>query len=226
MSAASRLTIACDPQRRLLAFCTQDDRFVLEEIETGEVVRVFKTGAAQPAIAAFDPTGRWIACGTQTGAVLVYDLAAPIKEYAVYYAAPGTGAPVWRLLFSPDSTALAWVCTDQEIRLLDLAAKRLRATLPTYFGAFCVAFSRDGRYIVPEGPDHTLLVRNAGNGCVMQTPRGHGATVTCITAAPVGDRLASQQRRWFSAALGTGNWRVCGDIGGGRPVRRDEDCRR
>lgn len=191
VNAASRLAIACDPQRQLLAYCTQDDTLVLKDIQTGSAVRVLKTGAAQPAIAAFDPTGCWLACGTQTGAVLVYDLAAPADERAIYYETPETGAPVWRLLFSPDSSALAWICTDQEIRLLDLSAKQLRATLTTYFGAFCAAFSRDGRHLVTDGPNHTLLVRNASSGAVQQTLRGHSATVTCIEVAPAGDVIAS-----------------------------------
>jgi WD40 repeat protein/DNA-binding SARP family transcriptional activator len=191
VSAASRLAVACDSQRRLLAYCTQDDTLVLAEVETGAVVRISKTGATQPAIAAFDPTGRWLACGTQTGAVLVYDLAAPADADVIYCALPETGTPVWRLLFSPDSSVLAWVCTDQEIRLLDLPTRRLRVTLPTYFGAFCVAFSRGGHNVITDGPDHTLLVRAAGDGAVLQTLRGHTATVTCIATAPADECIVS-----------------------------------
>jgi len=191
VNAANRLAIACEPRRGLLAYCTLDDTLVLAEVETGAIVRILKTTAAQPAIAAFDPAGRWLACRTQSGAVLVYDLAVPADADAIYCALPETGVPVWRLLFSPDSTALAWVGTDQEIRLIDLPTQKLRATLPTYFGAFCVAFSREGRYIVTDGSDHTLLVRDASDGAVAQTLRGHSATVTCIATAPAGELVVS-----------------------------------
>lgn len=190
VSAINRLAIAVDAGHGLLAYGTQDNRIVLEEIVSGQVMRVLDTGAMMPTVVALDPSHRWLACGSGDGALLIYALAEDAVP-APCIQIEATGAPVWRLLFSPDSTVLAWITTEQEIQLLSLASGQVYTKLLTYFGAFCLDFSADGRSIITDGSDYTVLVRDAHTGALQQTLRDHSAAVTCIEISPRGECIAS-----------------------------------
>ena len=191
ISATNRHAIAFDPTHRLLAYGTLKHTVVLEDVVTTQPVFELNVGEAEPDLVAFDPSGRWLAVGSNNGAVLVYRLGGESLPTALVYAIPPTGAPVWRLLFSPDSAMLASIRTDQSLQLLDLTTGAVTATLATYFGAFCLAFSRDGAQMVTDGPDHSLLLRDTRTCAVDHVLSGHRAAVTCIEVSPRDNRIAS-----------------------------------
>ena len=191
VNAISRLALGYEPETDLFAYATQDHSIVVESAATGANRYTLRTDDATPAIVAFDPTGRWLACGTTEGAVLLYELAGDDGCANLRFAIPATGAPIWRVLFSPDSSTVAWIASDLTIRIFDLERGASSRLLPTYFGAFCLGFSSDGRQIVTDGPDHTVLVHDIESGALRHTLRGHGATITCIEVSRQGDFIAS-----------------------------------
>ncbi len=190
VNATNRLAIVYEPRRGLLAYATQEHTVAVEELATGRVEAFFATGEMSPSIVAFDRSGRWLACGTNEGAILLYDLADRATPGIPVHVVPASGAPVWRLLFSPDSATLGWIRTDQVIQLLDLHNKSVSCNLLTYFGAFCLGFSHDGAHVISDGPENTVQVRSTTTGELLRTLHGHAGGITCIAVSD-DDTIAS-----------------------------------
>ena len=74
--------------------------------------------------------------------------------------------------------------------MLDLHSKRVSVNLHTYFGAFCLGFSRDGAHVISDGPENTVQVRSTTTGELLRTLRGHAGGITCIAVSD-DDTIAS-----------------------------------
>jgi WD40 repeat protein/DNA-binding SARP family transcriptional activator len=177
------------PQSRF-AFGTYHNTVEIVDSNTGEALLTLDTGAASPSVVAFEPQCRLLACGTNSGDILVWDTANPGKPRFRLSATAAT-SPIWRILFSRGSSKLAWVNASSEISLLDLESGWVSEPMPSHYGAFCVAFSSDGERLITDGPDHTVLIRDAASGEVQHALRGHAAIVTSIEAHPANNMIAS-----------------------------------
>ncbi len=67
--------VACHPEHQIVAGGYADGMVVLAEIESGTVLPVAAPGRGPVSALAWDPTGRWLAFGTETGFAALVDFA-------------------------------------------------------------------------------------------------------------------------------------------------------
>jgi WD40 repeat protein len=196
-SAPIQFAMAFDPGGEWLAFGALDHSIKLLHVETGRVVGSIPMAGKIPSVVAFSPRGDLLACGTRDGAVWVWDWdgetigAGAVDIQAPRYQGQTRQGPIWRLLFSPDSRLLVHNSEERDMHIVDVASGRQRYMVPSYYGAFCLDFSRDGQWLITVDPDDTIVIREAATGQVRHALRGHGAGVTSLTVNPEGDRIAS-----------------------------------
>lgn len=190
-SATIQSAAAFHPIHPHLAYGTFDHMLNVIQIQSGEILHEFSVAPTTVTVVAFDPSGRWLACGTRDGHVLVYDLAAGKPENALLHRVHATQSPIWRLSFGPNGEWLAWICAGQQLHLLNLKDSNVSHAMPTHYGAFCLGFSKDSSQLFTDGADNTLLVRSVVSGEILNTLRGHTAGLTSIEVSPNGELVAS-----------------------------------
>ncbi|HTT41367.1 MAG TPA: AAA family ATPase [Burkholderiales bacterium] len=155
--------------------------------------RQLVAGAGREIVAAaFTADGKQAALGLESGEVLLRDpdqrsegrlrLAAPED-------APGPGAGVSRLAFSPGGASLAVAHADGRIRIWNVRSRGLSVEVQhpepgaSQTRLRCVAFSPDGTQIVSTGEDDTVRVWNALDGSAIGRPVGsrNGDPPKCAT---------------------------------------------
>lgn len=115
------LTMAVSLDGRLIATTTSEERTVVLDATTGEVVKSTTHPRRSVASLAFSPDGKYLASGTSAGEVLVWEL---VGSSAPVILIQHQG-PVTSLAFSPDGKTLASASKDRTIRLSGLATARL-----------------------------------------------------------------------------------------------------
>ncbi len=140
---------------------------------------------------ALAPDGRWLAAGTKSGDVLVWD-ARTLAAHATWR--PGT-ASVTALAFSPDGTRLAVGRQNSSIALLSTRAGTLQRILAGHESIIsCLAFSPDGTRLVSGAYDHTLRVWSPESAEALLTLHGHTEPVTAVAFDPHGEIVASASK--------------------------------
>ncbi|MCB0086420.1 MAG: hypothetical protein KDE54_00775, partial [Caldilineaceae bacterium] len=190
-NATIQFAFAVSPTQPYLAYGALDHTVNVIDLNNTQTVHQINIAPATATVTAFDPSGRRLACGTQTGHVFVYEQADSASEYRLLYHIQHTTTPIWRLLFSPNGEKVAWNCAGQEIRCLDLKSGQVSPVIPTYYGAFCLGFSQDSTQLFTDGPNHALLVRDPMSGKIHRTLYGHSAGLTSIEVSPAGDKVAT-----------------------------------
>src|SRR5438067_6079242 len=109
---------------------------------------------------AFSPDGKWIASGSQEGAVRVWDTEG--KEVAAW---TRHQRPVHGLAFTPDSRGLVSAASQPSVCLWDLSAKRLRwQTEQMSTTVWAVAVSPSGQHVAVGSSLGRVLVLDAATG--------------------------------------------------------------
>lgn len=183
--------IAVCPTKQYWAFSTLDGTIHVRDLVRGETVQRLKLADTTGVVLTFESTGMWLACGTENGQVLLYGWSAADGLYRLRYCFQETQFPIWRLLFSPDGGQLVWISAGQELYRFDLESGKVAEPIRTHFGVFCLAFAQDSRTFFTDGPDYTLLMREAKTGAVIKTLPGHTAGITSISCSPTTGKLVS-----------------------------------
>ena len=152
---------------RLVVTPGADDDHVELWDTTGDTPRLLTRDLVPPGalkgtgIALPSPNGRLVAAGTQTGPVLLWNVADPRTPQL---AATLGGSQDWveSVAFSPDSSLLAAGGDDRRIRLWDVSSPT-RPSLLASLGDFdnyvmSVSFSPDGRVLAAGGIDGTVTL--------------------------------------------------------------------
>ncbi|MEK8169804.1 hypothetical protein NKH77_08300 [Streptomyces sp. M19] len=99
---------------------------------------------------------------------------------------PGPEDAVMALAFSPDGRTLA-VGTDDGLRLWDVAARRVRATVSARTGLVIdVSFSPDGSTLATTGNDHTVALWDARTARLYAALDGLAAPQPVARFSPAG----------------------------------------
>jgi WD40 repeat protein len=181
------------PDGRVLAYGGADGSVKLWGVASAEVMESLPVGGERPSIVAFSPRCGLLACGTESGAIWVWQ----VKDeraggrIELRFRIQPQRRLLWRVLFSPDEKLLA-VCGDGGTRqIINLANGEVAYSLPDAPGAFTMAFACGGQTLTTAGVGKTILVHDAATGEVRQTLAGHLAEATSTDVSPTDDVIAS-----------------------------------
>jgi WD40 repeat protein/serine/threonine protein kinase len=136
----------------------------------------------------FSPDGQTLASSACDGSVRLWDRTS-LRHVKLNVGVGGEDARA--LAFSPDGKTLAMADWNGElIRLWDLAARRLRATL-SQPKVVDLAFSPDGKLLAAAGKETTVRFWDVATRREVGNLRGHAAHVNRVAFSPDGRTLAS-----------------------------------
>jgi len=144
---------------------------------------------------AFSPNVRWFAA-IRTKSIIIYDVAN--RKWVRTMEAHSPQA----LVFSPDSKRLAWAdYSTRKISIREVESGRPLLSFPIALKKVnSLAFSPNGRWLAGPGPDHTVLLWDAGNGKEVCRLIGHAGYVNAVAFSPDG--------HWLISASADGSLRV------------------
>ena len=201
-SASIMHAMAFSPRDDLLAYGDANNRVHLcniemgeietGEIETGEIVASAAV-ASQSSVLAFSPCGRRLACGAYDGSVTIWEVVSEdagmnlVERHRFH---PSTQC-VWRLLFSPDGSLLAWNGETKEIHVASIADGEVLYHISDNHQTTCITFSADGQQLLTDGSRFEASVHDAATGETISKLVGHDANLIAIGASPVSSAMAS-----------------------------------
>ena len=146
----------------------------------------------------FSPDGKYVATGCNRSAQ-IFEAATGTKTCVLQ----DTSAPVQgdlyirSVCFSPDGKYLATGAEDRQIRIWDIAEKKIKMLLTGHKQEiYSLDFSQNGRILASGSGDKTVRLWNAENGTelhVLYTSPGlnYGPGVTTVTLSPDGRLVAA-----------------------------------
>jgi tetratricopeptide (TPR) repeat protein len=142
---------------------------------------------------AFTPDSKRIVSGSEAGMIKVWD-AVSGTELTTFRNPDGK---IWKAAFSPDGKTIVFNSgdwDDKRLRILNLSAQAEVKTLSEHkVWPSCMAFSRDGKYIVSADEDLTIKIWDVTTGKEVMTLQEEGRYryIYCIAFSPDGKRIVS-----------------------------------
>ncbi|MEM1295777.1 MAG: TIR domain-containing protein, partial [Verrucomicrobiota bacterium] len=137
---------------------------------------------------AYDPEGKWMACGADDGSVAIRE--------------PDTGrivwlfthhhAPVRAVTFSPDGKYLASCGDDRSIKIQKMATGEMVHDIHGHaFSVLSIAFSPDGSLLVSGSGDRSIFLWDVRSGFQLLEFQGHTGAVNSVAFSSDGFFFAS-----------------------------------
>ncbi|MCU0511860.1 MAG: TIR domain-containing protein [Anaerolineae bacterium] len=138
---------------------------------------------------AFSPEGTWLAAGTNSGTLALWQ----VRDFTLTAALPGAHSGFIRALaFSPDGLWLASGASDSSIQLWATATgTRVRTLTGHRSGISGLAFSRDASRVLSGSTDTTLILWDAASGASLQQFDGHNGPVQAVALNDDGTQALS-----------------------------------
>ncbi len=115
----------------------------------------------EPTVAVFSPDGRWLATGSKSGQVMLYDVRAKLAAHAL----PSHQGAVRTLQFSRSSELLASGSADTSARLYDPVTQQVVATMTGHSGEVrAVLFAGDGSRLLVLDSGERAWLRDGKDG--------------------------------------------------------------
>jgi eukaryotic-like serine/threonine-protein kinase len=163
--------------------------------EKGDEALVSRTHDSEVWSMAFSSDGRYLASGGWGGTVQLWD--AQTVTLLRTFPLPPNVLNVFRVAFSPDGKRLAaaWQSRNREavVHIWETATGQevpepIRETRSM---PFCATFDPKGRYVIREGPEYTVQVRDAKTGVVAGIVGRHARQIWCMEFSPDRQRLVT-----------------------------------
>ncbi|MBN2147279.1 MAG: PD40 domain-containing protein [Anaerolineales bacterium] len=150
----------------------------------------------------YSPDGRWLACGTQAGSVLIWSI---LDKRLLYDLGNSPGA-VNTVLFSPDGSQFLASTSDMlriwQIEEAESSYGRVSSTRLLHVAEIIyepgsvnqVALAPTGNLIALGGNDGTVRLMQIPSGLVVARLGGHQAGVAAVAFSPDGSLLAARSR--------------------------------
>lgn len=180
--------VAVAPGGELVASGSPDGTVRLWSAATGQETRRSPQPAQAVASLAFSVRGKdnlLLSAGVQDGTVRVWDPAAG-RELNSFQ---GSGDRIWSVAASPRGDLLAAASADA-IHLWDLASRDGQRSIGAQ-GAFCLAFSPDGKHLAAGSADRIVSLWNPANGKLRRQLSGFTGAVRGLAFSPNGTLLAT-----------------------------------
>lgn len=169
---------------RQLAYGATDHTVRLMDLESGDRLLELPLAAETALSVAFDDQGQWLACGSETGVVRLWDVrqlragAPALPRFTLQV----TKHPVQQVAFSADARYLLCGGADETAHIVDLAEQRVCYSAASGPGAYGAALLDGRQGLLTASPEHNVLVHDLTRGAVRQTLAGHTAQVMCLDA--------------------------------------------
>ena len=138
-----------------IATGSADKTVRLYDVDSHEVVRVYKGSKDFITALAFSPDGKWLAVASLDGGIRIYSTASTRLQKQL----PGHKSRVGALAFSPNGDVLASAADEGIVRLWDARRGRTMRTLGGHAGgAKTVAFAPDGTKLASGGADGMIRI--------------------------------------------------------------------
>lgn len=180
------------PHNDLLAYGDTSNRVHLYRVEAGEVIASVAMDS-QSSVLAFSSLGQYLACGAYDGSVMIWEMVSEnsdinlVERHRIH---PSTQC-IWRLLFNPDDSLIAWNGETREIYLASVTDGQLLYEVPGNHSTTCIAFSGEGQSLLADGSGLDMYVYNARTDKAIDNLTGHTSTLTSIVTNPVSSTIAS-----------------------------------
>lgn len=203
---ASVLSIAIHPNSKFLASggggqfsqTNPHSNSILWSVDSGQILEHEDIRGDTVRVVAFSPNGELAAFGggsngsTINPAAILDPVSWSIKHKVYEYPSTRVGAIVFGLAFSPDSTALAVVSEDCQIRLWNTATGELKAKWRGHSSAVnTVTFSPDGKSVVTGSLDKSVKFWDSSTFTLQKSFKPHQRSITSIAFSPDGKLMAT-----------------------------------
>jgi WD40 repeat protein/tRNA A-37 threonylcarbamoyl transferase component Bud32 len=163
--------------------------------DNGQLLFTYATHTAPVLALSYSSDGRRLASVSPlVGQLKVWDA----RNSPEYRSGPYPGRCVTDVCYSPDGRHLATASGDQRFRsnpegviLSDAVTGQVERTLPHPMPVQCVAFLRDGAFLVTGGNDGNIRLWEAAKGREVRVIPAHQGVVWSVSASPDGTRIAS-----------------------------------
>ena len=164
--------VAFSPDGRMLAWSEyeengNDERVILWNLETGNVVHTFHMGEAHPHCAAFTPDNRLLVIGDWDGHVTVWNVATAQNVADLRH-----NDWVYSVVFSPDGTRLASGSSDGDgmICVWDVTSWQKIATMKHPRGIRALSWDPDGKMLAFAGEDCLVRLWDVASDQLVEWP--------------------------------------------------------
>lgn len=180
---------------------------IIWEAETGRQLQDLSELDSEAHCAAFSPDGQHVLVGCEDATATIFDAAAGQKVRVL----GGQASDEPHVAFTPDGRSLRILVRDR-VTDWDLATPPVTRTFPP--GG--LLFSPDGRHVLRDSPDHTMVLADADTGkeiCAFDHPQDKVARQSGVTLdfdvvefSPDGRRVFTSTRGPFTLEWGTYLW--------------------
>jgi WD40 repeat protein len=191
--ALSEFALGWSADGELLAYPCTDNTVELLHHPSGQVWERLSLGREHPLAVAHSPKGDLLACGTQEGAVWLWDVspASGGGAAALHFRVQPGNRKILRLQWSPDNRWLAAYDEGSTVHLIDAARGAVVYAVPGVSTIYNLAFGQGGNLLITGEAACRAAVRDAATGTVRRLFTGHVGEITALDASTQGDLLAS-----------------------------------
>jgi eukaryotic-like serine/threonine-protein kinase len=177
------VNVAFSPNGEWLAACGSDGVIHLYQTNGWNYSGILASASNRVPALAFSPDSTLLAAAVRDKSVRVYDVSQRTELFRI------TDNPtfVQTLSFSPDGQTL--VIGGNPIKLIDLASRTVRATIPEW--AIRVAVSPDGTKLATVGDNHTISLFDFKTLALAYRVRGHTDEIFGMVYSPDSRTLAT-----------------------------------
>jgi WD40 repeat protein/serine/threonine protein kinase len=182
-------TIAISRDGRRVLSGSNDETVRLWEVATGKELRRIPHVAPVYRVA-FTPNGRFVIVVSTDRKIHLWDLINGVPRGSI--AVPRTMPYLHELVFAPDGQSLLVCGPAGFFSLLSLASGKEVGRFEGHTdNVECVAFSRDGHWVVSGSKDRTIRIWEAKTGKVRKRFEGHTDRVMAVAFSPDGKQVYS-----------------------------------